>query len=118
MNNLAYRTYNIESIKNEFLNIGFSEEAIDFVFLHNDNYNFEFLKEKLIDVEKNLNTKIDGVEKSLQKDISNLDAKIDSIKNELNVKSNFVEKNLTIKIDNLDTKIDNLERICKKKYLF
>ncbi|WP_234927433.1 Bdr family repetitive protein, partial [Borreliella garinii] len=24
MNNLAYRTYNIESIKNEFLNIGFS----------------------------------------------------------------------------------------------
>ncbi|WP_236841590.1 Bdr family repetitive protein, partial [Borreliella garinii] len=26
MNNLAYRTYNIESIKNEFLNIGFSEE--------------------------------------------------------------------------------------------
>ncbi|WP_419250474.1 Bdr family repetitive protein, partial [Borreliella afzelii] len=25
MNNLAYRTYNIESIKNEFLNIGFSE---------------------------------------------------------------------------------------------
>ncbi len=32
MNNLAYRTYNIESIKNEFLNIGFSEEAIDFVF--------------------------------------------------------------------------------------
>ncbi|PRQ97847.1 Bdr family repetitive protein, partial [Borreliella burgdorferi] len=62
MNNLAYRTYNIESIKNEFLNIGFSEEAIDFVFLHNDNYNFEFLKEKLIDIERNL-----------QKDISNLD---------------------------------------------
>ncbi|WP_419255478.1 Bdr family repetitive protein, partial [Borreliella afzelii] len=25
MNNLAYRTYDIESIKNEFLNIGFSE---------------------------------------------------------------------------------------------
>ncbi len=44
MSNLAYRTYNIESIKNEFLNIGFSEEAIDFVFLHNDNYNFEYLK--------------------------------------------------------------------------
>ncbi len=40
MNNLAYRTYNIESIKNEFLNIGFSKEAIDFVFLNNDNYNF------------------------------------------------------------------------------
>ncbi|WP_223147145.1 Bdr family repetitive protein [Borreliella bavariensis] len=115
MNNLAYRTYNIESIKNEFLNIGFSEEAIDFVFLHNDNYNFEFLKEKIIDAEKNLNTKIDGVEKSLQKDISNLDAKIDTVKNELNTKIDFVEKNLTIKIDNLDTKIDNLEKNLQKE---
>ncbi|MBB6213915.1 Bdr family repetitive protein, partial [Borreliella californiensis] len=54
MNSLTYRTHNIESIKNEFLNIGFSEEAIDFVFLHNDNYNYEVLKEKLINVEKNL----------------------------------------------------------------
>ncbi len=68
MTNLAYRTYNIESIKNEFLNIGFSEEAIDFVFLHNDNFNFEFLKEKIIDLEKNL-----------RKDISNLDIKIDTV---------------------------------------
>ncbi|WP_236843827.1 Bdr family repetitive protein, partial [Borreliella burgdorferi] len=88
MNNLAYKTYNIESIKNEFLNIGFSEEAIDFVFLHNENYNFEFLKEKLINVEK-----------SLQKDISNLDTKIDN-----------VEKNLQKDISNLDTKIDNVEK--------
>lgn len=54
MSNLAHRTYNIKSIKNEFLNIGFSEEAIDFVFLNNDNYNFEYLRERLIDVEKNL----------------------------------------------------------------
>ncbi len=54
MTNLAYKTYNIESIKNEFLNIGFSEEAIDFVLLHNENYSFEVLKEKLINVEKNL----------------------------------------------------------------
>ncbi len=69
MSNLAYRTYNIESIKNEFLNIGFSEEAIDFVFLHNDNYNFEYLKEKLIDIEK-----------TLQKDISHLDTKIDNVR--------------------------------------
>ncbi len=58
MNNLAHRTYNIESIKNEFLNIGFSEEAIDFVFIHNDNYNFEYLKEKLIDVERKIYEKI------------------------------------------------------------
>ncbi|MBB6213773.1 hypothetical protein HNP67_001268 [Borreliella californiensis] len=72
MNNLAYRTYDIESIKNEFLNIGFREEAIDFVFLYNDNYNFEFLKEKIIDVEKNL-----------RKDISNLDTKIDNVEKNL-----------------------------------
>ncbi|WP_223147368.1 Bdr family repetitive protein, partial [Borreliella bavariensis] len=93
MNNLAYRTYNIESIKNEFLNIGFSEEAIDFVFLHNDNYNFEYLKEKIIDIEKNL-----------RKDISNLDVKIDSVKNELNTKIDNVENNLRKDISNLDVK--------------
>ncbi|WP_420025145.1 Bdr family repetitive protein (plasmid) [Borreliella yangtzensis] len=122
MNNLAYRTYNIESIKNEFLNIGFSEEAIDFVFLHNDNYNFEFLKEKIIDVEKNLrkdisnldvkmdnveknlNTKIDSVEKNLQKDISMLDTKIDNV----SAKIDSVEKNLQKDISMLDTKIDNV----------
>ncbi|WP_418885734.1 Bdr family repetitive protein [Borreliella tanukii] len=103
MNNLAYRTYNIESIKNEFLNIGFSEEAIDFVFLHNDNYNFEYLKEKLIDVEKNL-----------RKDISNLDVKIDSVKNELNTKIDNVEKNLNTKIDSVNTKIDFVEKNLQK----
>ncbi len=68
MNNSTYRTYNIESIKDEFFNIGLSKEAIDFVFLHNDNYNFEFLKEKIIDVGKNL-----------RRDISNLDIKIDAV---------------------------------------
>ncbi|WP_420025056.1 Bdr family repetitive protein [Borreliella valaisiana] len=116
MNNLAYRAYNIESIKNEFLNIGFSEEAIDFVFLHNDNYNFEYLKEKLIDVENNLrkdisnlDSKIDNVEKNLQKDISvlniNLNTKIDS----LDTKIDNVEKNLQKDISILDTKIDNVK---------
>ncbi|OJH14191.1 hypothetical protein ER70_10190 (plasmid) [Borreliella bissettiae] len=99
MNTLAYRTHNIESIKNEFLNIGFSEEAIDFVFLHNDNYNFEFLKEKIIDVEKNL-----------RKDISNLDIKIDTVEKNLNLKIDFVEKSLNAKIDSLDVKIDNVEK--------
>ncbi|PRQ89537.1 Bdr family repetitive protein [Borreliella burgdorferi] len=122
MNSLTYRTYNIESIKNEFLKIGFSEEAIDFVFLHNENYNFEFLKEKLINVEKNLqkdisnldikidnieknlNIKIDNVEKNLQKDISSLDIKIDN-----------VEKNLNLKIDGLNIKIDNVEKSLNQK---
>ncbi len=32
MRNLVHRTYDIESIKNEFLNIGFSEEANRFCF--------------------------------------------------------------------------------------
>ncbi|WP_210369634.1 Bdr family repetitive protein [Borreliella garinii] len=112
MNNLAYRTYNIESIKNEFLNIGFSEEAIDFVFLHNDNYNFEYLKEKLIDVEK-----------TLRKDISNLDTKIDNAKNELNAKIDSVsakidsvEKNLQKDIPILNTKIDNEVKNLRKDF--
>ncbi|WP_420025011.1 Bdr family repetitive protein [Borreliella valaisiana] len=107
MSNLAYRTYNIESIKSEFLNIGFSEEAIDFVFLHNDNYNFEYLKEKLIDIEK-----------SMRKDISNLDTKIDNVEKNLNIKIDNVEKNLNIKIDNveknLNIKIDNVEKNLQK----
>ncbi|PRR25905.1 Bdr family repetitive protein [Borreliella burgdorferi] len=112
MNNLAYKTYNIESIKNEFLNKGFSEEAIDFVLLQNDNYNFEVLKEKMnsleqqiINVEKNfqkdidsVNTKIDSVEKTLQKDISSLNLKIDG-----------VEKTLQKDISSLDNKIDILK---------
>ncbi|WP_215536421.1 Bdr family repetitive protein [Borreliella bavariensis] len=125
MNNLAHKAYNIESIKNEFLNIGFSEEAIDFVFLHNDNYTFEYLKEKLIDLEKNLrkdisnldvkidnveknlntkidsvNTKIDFVEKNLQKDLFILNTKIDNVEKNLNTKIDNVEKNLNTQIDN------------------
>ncbi|WP_418905249.1 Bdr family repetitive protein (plasmid) [Borreliella finlandensis] len=104
MNSLTYRTYNIESIKNEFLKIGFSEEAIDFVFLHNDNYNFEFLKEKLINVEKNL-----------QKDISNLDIKIDTVEKNLNTKIDNVEKNLNLKMDGLNIKIDNVEKSLNQK---
>ncbi|WP_210381098.1 Bdr family repetitive protein [Borreliella valaisiana] len=96
MSNLAHNAVKIKNIRLEFLNKGFSEEAIDFVFLHNDNYNFEYLKEKLIDVEK-----------TLRKDISNLDTKIDNVKNELNVKIDSVEKNLQKDISILNTKIDN-----------
>ncbi|MBB6032050.1 peptidoglycan hydrolase CwlO-like protein [Borreliella spielmanii] len=99
MNNLGYRTYNIESIKNEFLNIGFSEEAIDFVFFHNDNYNFEVLKERMNSLEQ----QIINVEKNFQKDISSLDSKIDSVKNELNAK-----------IDSVNTKIDSVEKTLQK----
>nr|AAC34959.1 unknown [Borreliella burgdorferi 297] len=99
MRNLVHRTYDIESIKNEFLNIGFSEEAIDFVFLHNENYNYEVLKEKLINVEKNLqkdisslDIKIDNVEKTYQKDISSLDIKIDNVEKNLNTKIDMLKR--------------------------
>ncbi len=130
MNNLAYKTYNIESIKNEFLNKGFSEEAIDFVLLQNDNYNFEVLKEKMnsleqqiINVEKNfqkdidsVNTKIDSVEKTLQKDISSLNLKIDGVEktlqkdiSSLNLKIDGVEKTLQKDISSLDNKMDILK---------
>ncbi|ACN55134.1 Bdr family repetitive protein [Borreliella burgdorferi] len=137
MSNLAYNALKIENIRLEFLNKGFSEEAIDFVLLQNDNYNFEVLKEKMnsleqqiINVEKNfqkdvdsiyikidsVNTKIDNVEKALQKDISSLDTKIDSVKNELNAKIDSVntkidsvEKNLQKDISSLDNKIDILK---------
>ncbi|PRR60222.1 Bdr family repetitive protein [Borreliella burgdorferi] len=137
MSNLAYNTLKIENIRLEFLNKGFSEEAIDFVLLQNDNYNFEVLKEKMnsleqqiINVEKNfqkdvdsiyikidsVNTKIDNVEKALQKDISSLDTKIDSVKNELNAKIDSVNtkidsvgKNLQKDISSLDNKIDILK---------
>ncbi|WP_422849938.1 hypothetical protein, partial [Borreliella afzelii] len=79
-----------------------------FVFLHNDNYSFEYLKEKIIDVEKtlrkdisNLDIKIDTVEK-------NLNTKIDFVEKNLNTKIDFVEKNLNYKIDSLNTKIDSV----------
>ncbi|WP_215539876.1 Bdr family repetitive protein [Borreliella bavariensis] len=109
MSNLAYRTYNIESIKNEFLNKGFSEEAIDFVLLQNDNYNFEVLKEKINSLEQ----QIINVEKNFQKDISSLDAKIDSVEKNLNTKIDSVKNELNAKIDsvekNLNTQIDNVK---------
>ncbi|WP_419253844.1 Bdr family repetitive protein, partial [Borreliella afzelii] len=82
MSNLAHNALKIENIRLEFLNKGFSEETIDFVLLQNDNYNFEVLKEKMNSLEQ----QIINVEKNLQKDISSLDAKIDSVKNELNAK--------------------------------
>ncbi|WP_210381113.1 Bdr family repetitive protein [Borreliella valaisiana] len=104
MNNLAYRTYNIESIKNEFLNIGFSEKAIDFVLLHNDNYNFEYLKEKIINVEKNL-----------RKDVSRLNSKIDIIEKDLDIIIDSIKNKFNSKIYNLGTSsvytsLDNLEK--------
>ncbi|MBB6208542.1 Bdr family repetitive protein [Borreliella lanei] len=137
MSNLAYNALKIENIRLEFLNKGFSEEAIDFVLLQNDNYNFEVLKEKMnsleqqiINVEKNfqkdidsvntkidsVNTKIDSVEKTLQKDISSLNLKIDGVEkalqkdiSSLNLKIDGVEKALQKDISSLDNKIDILK---------
>ncbi|ACN56290.1 Bdr family repetitive protein [Borreliella burgdorferi] len=143
MNNLGYNALKIENIRLEFLNKGFSEEAIDFVLLQNDNYNFEVLKEKMnsleqqiINVEKNfqkdingvyvkidnveksLNAKIDSVEKNLNAKIDsvekNLNAKIDNVEKSLNTKIDSLEKSLNTKIDSLDTKIDNVEKALQK----
>ncbi|XOU12935.1 Bdr family repetitive protein (plasmid) [Borreliella americana] len=137
MSNLAHNTFKIENIRLEFLNKGFSEEAVDFVLLQNNNYNFEVLKEKMnsleqqiINIEKNfqkdidsvnikidsVNTKIDSVEKALQKDISSLNIKIDSVEktlqkdiSSLNIKIDSVEKALQKDISRLDNKIDILK---------
>ncbi len=137
MSNLAYNALKIENIRLEFLNKGFSEEAIDFVLLQNDNYNFEVLKEKMnsleqqiINVEKNfqkdvdsiyikidsVNTKIDSVEKALQKDIDSVNTKIDGVEktlqkdiSSLNLKIDGVEKTLQKDISSLDNKIDILK---------
>ncbi|WP_418905641.1 Bdr family repetitive protein [Borreliella japonica] len=106
MSNLAYRTYNIESIKNEFLNKGFSEEAIDFVFLHNDNFNFEVLKEKMNSLEQ----QIINVEKNFQKDISRLDTKIDNVEKSLNAKIDGVEKTLQKNISSLKNELNASNR--------
>ncbi|MGF7102192.1 uncharacterized protein YdcH (DUF465 family) [Borreliella kurtenbachii] len=76
MGNLTYyNALKIENIRLEFLNKGFSEEAIDFVLLQNDNYNFEVLKEKMNSLEQ----QIINVEKNLQKDINSIYVKIDSV---------------------------------------
>ncbi len=137
MSNLAYNALKIENIRLEFLNKGFSEEAIDFVLLQNDNYNFEVLKEKMnsleqqiINVEKNfqkdvdsiyikidsVNTKIDSVEKALQKNIDSVNTKIDGVEktlqkdiSSLNLKIDGVEKTLQKDISSLDNKIDILK---------
>ncbi|WP_347343301.1 Bdr family repetitive protein [Borrelia puertoricensis] len=45
MNNLAYKIYRTEDL-NEFLSKGFTEEAVNFILLHNDNSNFEVLRKK------------------------------------------------------------------------
>ncbi|AXK69963.1 Bdr family repetitive protein [Borreliella burgdorferi] len=138
MSNLAYNALKIENIRLEFLNKGFSEEAIDFVLLQNDNYNFEVLKEKMnsleqqiINVEKNfqkdvdsiyikidsVNTKIDNVEKALQKDISSVNTKIDSVEktlqkdiSSLNLKIDSVEKNLQKDISSLKNELNASNR--------
>ncbi len=110
MSNLAYNSVKIENIRLEFLNKGFSEEAIDFVLLQNDNYSFEVLKEKMNSLEQ----QIINVEKNFQKDISSLDAKIDSVEKNLNTKIDSVKNELNAKIDsvekNLNNKIDNSKK--------
>ncbi|AHH11621.1 DUF1640 domain-containing protein (plasmid) [Borrelia coriaceae] len=110
MGNLAYKVYRTEDLKKEFLNKGFTEEAVDFILLHNDNFSFEILKEKInsleqqiMNVENNLKKDIEFTKIEFRRDISNLDIKIDN-----------VEKNLQKDISNLDVKIDNVEKNLQK----
>ncbi|MGF7102235.1 Bdr family repetitive protein [Borreliella kurtenbachii] len=121
MRNLAYNTLKIENIRLEFLNKGFSEEAIDFVLLQNDNYNFEVLKEKINSLEQ----QIINVEKSFQKDIDgvyvkidSVNTKIDNVEKSLNAKIDSIEKSLNAKIDSvkneLNAKIDSVEKTLQK----
>ncbi len=106
MSNLAYNALKIENIRLEFLNKGFSEEAIDFVLLQNDNYNFEVLKEKMNSLEQ----QIINVEKNFQKDVDSIYIKIDSV----NTKIDSVEKALQKNIDSVNTKIDGVEKTLQK----
>ncbi|UPA18684.1 Bdr family repetitive protein [Borrelia puertoricensis] len=47
MSNLSYKIYRTEDLRKGFLDKGFTEEAVDFILLHNDNSNFEVLREKV-----------------------------------------------------------------------
>ncbi|UPA18536.1 Bdr family repetitive protein [Borrelia puertoricensis] len=93
MNNLAYKMYRTEDLRKEFLNKGFTEKAVDFILLHNDNSNFEVLREKMNSLEQ----QIINVEKNLQNDITNLDIK--------NVDKDFlkeVQNNNAVILEKLD----------------
>ncbi|WP_025407212.1 Bdr family repetitive protein [Borrelia hermsii] len=92
MNNLAYKTYRTEDLRMEFLNKGFTEEAVDFILLHNDNSNFEVLREKMNSLEQQMI----NVEQNLKKDIE------------------FIRMEFGNKLENLDTKIDNVEKNLQK----
>ncbi|WP_434757206.1 Bdr family repetitive protein (plasmid) [Borrelia puertoricensis] len=129
MGNLAYKIYRTEDLKNEFLNKGFTEEAVNFILLHNDNSKFEVLREKMnsleqqiINVESNLKKDIEFTKVEFKRDISNLDIKIDNVEKNLqkeitnlDIKIDNVEKNLQKEITNLDIKIDNVEKNLQKE---
>ncbi|MCD2412663.1 hemolysin XhlA family protein, partial [Borreliella burgdorferi] len=51
--------------------------------------------------------------KNLQKDISNLDTKIDNVEKNLNAKIDTVEKNLNAKIDNVEKNLMSLSEMLK-----
>ncbi|MCD2396190.1 hemolysin XhlA family protein, partial [Borreliella burgdorferi] len=51
--------------------------------------------------------------KNLQKDISNLDTKIDNVEKNLNAKIDTVEKNLNAKIDNVEKNLMSLTEMLK-----
>ncbi|AMR76090.1 Bdr family repetitive protein [Borrelia hermsii] len=52
INNLAYKTYRAEDLKWSSKTKGFTEESVGFILLHNDNSNFEVLREKMNSLEQ------------------------------------------------------------------
>ncbi|OEN15155.1 Bdr family protein [Escherichia coli] len=106
-----------EQIYNEFIRLGM--EQLIAQDLSKRYYHNELTYRDLENLEKqfglkfdNLIYKIDTVEKTLQKDISNLNAKIDGIEKNLNDKIDFVEKNLK---QNLDEKLKIHEKFLLEK---
>ncbi|UPA18601.1 Bdr family repetitive protein [Borrelia puertoricensis] len=107
MGNLAYKIYRTEDLRNEFLHKGFTEEAVDFILLHNDNSNFEVLREKMnsleqqiINVENNLKKDIEFTKVEFKRDIANLDIKIDNIEKNL---LKEIQNNNAVLLEKLNT---------------
>ncbi|WP_420025565.1 Bdr family repetitive protein (plasmid) [Borreliella yangtzensis] len=101
-----------EQIYNEFLRLGMEQliaQDLSKRYYHN-NFTYRDLEnlEKQFGIKfENLEFKIDSIEKNLQKNISNLDANIETVEKNL-------EKQFEIKFDNFDFKIDTVEKNLKQ----
>ncbi|ACL35240.1 Bdr family repetitive protein [Borreliella garinii] len=111
-----------EQIYNEFIRLEMEQliaQDLSKRYYHNElTYrDLENLKKQFGIKFDNFVFKIDTVEKNLQKDMSNLDAKIDVIEKNLNDKIDFVEKNLKQDISNLEQNLKKEMQINNKLLL-